>query len=177
MEDKKFIALVDENDHIIGFEEKMPVHQKGLLHRAFSIFVFNSKGDMLLQQRAYQKYHSGGLWTNTCCSHLAKDEVFEDAIHNRLQHEMGFTCPLRFAFSFHYKVQFKNGLFENEIDHVYIGTYDEIPNPDSEEVAAYKWMKVSEVKKEIEEHPDIYTYWFKIAFEKLLLHQEKENPI
>ena len=167
MEEEKYIALVDENDQIISYEEKMLVHKKGLLHRAFSIFIFNSKGEMLIQQRAYQKYHSGGLWTNACCSHLTKDEIFEDAMHERLQKEMGFDCPLEFAFSFHYKVQFKNNLIENELDHVYIGNFDGIPQPNPTEAAAYKWISVDEIKRDLVENEEIYTYWFKIAFEKL----------
>lgn len=162
---KNNIALVDEKDQIKGYEEKLLVHEKGLLHRAFSIFIFNSKNEILLQQRAHEKYHSGGLWTNTCCSHLAENEDFDKAIHKRLKKEMGFDCPLDFAFKFHYRVCFKNGLIENEIDHVFIGKYEGVPKPNPAEVATYKWMSINQIKLDLEKHEENYTYWFKVAFE------------
>src|SRR4030042_2763439 len=124
------IILVDENDREIGTEEKLKTHEQGKLHRAFSIFVFNSKGELLLQRRAKGKYHSGGLWTNTCCSHPREGEKLEEAVHRRLKQEMGLDCPLKEAFSFIYKVRFENGLFEHELDHVFIGRVDGKPVPD-----------------------------------------------
>jgi len=124
---KELVVLVDENDNEIGVEEKINAHRKGLLHRAFSIFVFNSKNELLLQKRAADKYHSGGLWSNTCCSHPRPGENLKDAAHRRLQEEMGFDCSLREVFSFLYKKSFDNGLTEHELDHVFFGKFDGIP--------------------------------------------------
>jgi isopentenyl-diphosphate delta-isomerase len=159
----KRIALVNELDNIIGFEYKDIVHKQGLLHRAFSLFVFNDKSELLLQKRAASKYHSPGLWTNTCCSHLIENCIFEEYIHERLKHEMGFDCDIDFKFSFHYKVCFDNGLTENEIDHIYFGKWYGIPSPNPTEADDYKWMAWEELIFEIDRNPDIYTYWFKEA--------------
>ncbi len=155
------IPLVDDNDNIIGHGEKLEVHLKGLLHRAFSILVFNSKNEVLIHQRAFGKYHSPGLWTNTCCGHPNEDETMEAAVHRRLQEEMGFDCELTHKFTFRYKAVFDNGLTENEIDHVYVGTFNEkfIVNP--EEVADYKWISISETRDLIQLNPNDFTVWFK----------------
>lgn len=161
------VILVDEMDRPVGEMEKMEVHQKALLHRAFSVFIFNGKGEMLLQQRALKKYHSGGLWTNACCSHPMPGNDTLHAASKRLQEEMGFTTPLKKAFHFTYKVPFENGLTEHEFDHVLIGTYDGIINPDPDEVSDFCYKPIGDIKKSLQSHPDKYTVWFKIAFPKL----------
>lgn len=161
------VILVNENDQSVGSMEKMEAHRKGLLHRAFSVFLFNSKGDLLLQQRAIDKYHSGGLWTNTCCSHPFPEEDVTDAAHRRLQEEMGMDVPLRFLFKFHYKAPFENGLTEHEIDHVFIGYSDKRPVINPEEVAGYKYMDMETIRQEIEHKPEKYTAWFRIVFNRL----------
>jgi isopentenyl-diphosphate Delta-isomerase len=155
------IPLVDDDDNIIGHGEKLEVHQKGWLHRAFSILVFNDEGEILIHQRAFDKYHSPGLWTNTCCGHPNEGESMEAAVHRRLQEEMGFDCVLSHKFTFRYKAFFDNGLTENEIDHVYIGTFNDkfIVNPD--EVADYKWVSISETKELILQNPEDFTVWFR----------------
>lgn len=155
------IALVSADDIITGFAPKMLVHQQGLLHRAFSIVIFNDNGEMLIQKRASSKYHSGGLWTNACCSHLIEGENFEQYMHNRLQHEMGFDCKLNFLFKFHYKAMFENNLCENEIDHVYTGQWNGTPLPDPSEAEDFCWMGFDEIKEKIAKHPENFTYWFK----------------
>lgn len=160
------VVLVDENDNEVGSGEKMQVHREGRLHRAFSIFVFNSQGKMLIHKRASSKYHSPGLWTNTCCSHPRPGEELEEAVHRRLQEEMGFDCELKEILHFVYKVKF-NGLSEHELDHVFVGRCDAEPKPDPQEVEEWKWIDVQELLKDIQENPDSYTYWFKIALEKL----------
>ncbi len=147
--------------------EKMEAHEKGLLHRAFSIFIFNNKSEMLLQQRALTKYHSGGLWTNACCSHPNPGEDTAAAAQRRLQEEMGFSTILKETFSFIYKTGFDNGLTEYEVDHVYTGSYDGPVVPDAEEVNDYAFHSVDFIKKSIIEVPHLYTSWFKIAFPKL----------
>lgn len=156
-----YIELVDKNDNIIGSEEKLLVHQKGLLHRAFSILIFNKKGEMLIHQRALHKYHSPGLWTNACCGHPNKGEAMEAAVHRRLQEEMGFDCPLDLKFKFQYHASFDNGLTENEIDHVYVGEFNDdfVFNP--EEVADYKWGSLDYLRKDTAENPNNYTVWFR----------------
>lgn len=165
---KEFVILVDESDSPLGSEEKIKAHQQAKLHRAFSIFVFNSKREMLLQQRAIEKYHSAGLWTNACCSHPRPGEETEVAAHRRLREEMGFDCDLEKTFHFIYKTEFDHGLTEHELDHVFIGKYEGsiVPNPD--EVDAYKWIDIENLKKEIKENPGIFSSWFKIAFEEIL---------
>ena len=161
------LILVDVNDVPMGTMEKMEVHQKALLHRAFSIFIFNNKGEMLLQQRAAVKYHSAGLWTNACCSHPGKGQQTGEAAEKRLQEEMGFTVPLQKAFAFTYKAALENGLTEYEFDHVFVGTYDGEINPDDAEVADYCFVSMQEIKSSIATHPRKYTEWFKIAFPKV----------
>jgi len=133
------VVLVNELDHEIGLMEKMEAHEKALLHRAFSVFVFNAKGELLLQQRAFEKYHSGGLWTNTCCSHPRPNETVLDAANRRLMEEMGFQTPLQKVFDFIYQAAFSNGLTEHEFDHVFIGHYEGEILPDPQEVHAYEY--------------------------------------
>jgi isopentenyl-diphosphate delta-isomerase len=164
---KEYVVLVDENDNDIGVMEKLEAHQKGLLHRAFSIFIFNSKNEMLIQQRAFSKYHSPGLWTNTCCSHPRPNETLKDAAHRRLFEEMGFTCDLLVKSSFIYKAEFDNQLIEHELDYVITGHFDSNPNINPEEVQSFKWMNISDIKKDVNENPNQYTVWFKIALEKV----------
>jgi len=166
MEEK--IILVDENDKEIGLGEKLKVHQEGKLHRCFSLFVFNSKGELMLQQRARSKYHSGGLWTNTCCSHPRKGERTEEAVHRRLREEMGFDCNVKEIFSFIYKAKLDHGLWEHEFDHVYVGKFDSKPRINSEEADDWKWIALSDLEKDIAKNPKNYTVWFKIALHKNL---------
>jgi isopentenyl-diphosphate Delta-isomerase len=161
------VILVDTLDNEIGEMEKMEAHEKGVLHRAFSVFVFNDKGEMLLQQRAIKKYHSGGLWTNTCCSHQRINETNESAAHRRLIEEMGFDCPLEAAFNFTYKAAFGNGLTEHELDHVFIGRYNENPVINKLEVEDFKWISIEETEKEMEQNPEQFTAWFKIILGKV----------
>lgn len=165
MQEEKVI-LVDENDTQIGVMPKMEAHEKALLHRAFSVFVFNNAGELLLQQRAVDKYHSPMLWTNTCCSHQREGENSIEAGKRRLFEEMGFTCELEEIFWFIYKAPFDNGLTEHELDHVLIGKYNENPAINHEEVAAFKWMTLEEVKQDIDNQPKLYTEWFKIIFKE-----------
>lgn len=168
----EMLILVDEKDVQTGTCEKMEVHRKGLLHRAFSIFVFNSKDELMLQRRAKTKYHTPGLWTNTCCSHPRDGEKLEEAVHRRLKEEMGFDCDLKEEFSFIYRAQFDNDLVEHEFDHVFIGKYDNEPNPNPGEADNWKWINIEELKKDIKENPDNYTPWFKIAVEELINRQK-----
>lgn len=160
------VVLVDKNDNQIGVMPKMEAHEKAVLHRAFSVFTFNNKGELLLQQRAASKYHSPLLWTNTCCSHQREGETNIEAGMRRLQEEMGFTTPLKEVFSFIYKAPFDNGLTEHELDHVMVGNFDGEPNINREEVESYKWMLLEDVKNDIENNPKIYTAWFKIIFKE-----------
>lgn len=164
------VILVNENDEQIGLMEKLEAHEKGLLHRAFSVFVFNSNNELLIHQRALSKYHSPGLWTNTCCSHQRENETTLQAAHRRLQEEMGFDCNLTELFSFTYKAEFSNGLTEHEFDHVLVGTCNTLPQPNSSEVADFKWLSLEAVKQAINENPNQYTEWFKIALPKLEQH-------
>ncbi|CAM1339933.1 isopentenyl-diphosphate Delta-isomerase [Tenacibaculum aestuarii] len=163
---KEHVILVDEQDNPIGLMEKIEAHEKALLHRAFSVFVFNEKNELMLQQRASEKYHSPLLWTNTCCSHQRDGESNIEAGKRRLQEEMGFSCELEELFSFIYKAPFDNGLTEHELDHVMIGRFNDEPIINPEEVASYKWMPLEEVKSDIENYPEKYTAWFKIIFKE-----------
>ncbi|MFT6699436.1 MAG: isopentenyl-diphosphate delta-isomerase [Porticoccaceae bacterium] len=160
------VILVDKNDNQVGLMPKMEAHEKGVLHRAFSVFTFNKKGELMLQQRAAHKYHSPLLWTNTCCSHQRNGETNLEAGKRRLQEEMGFTAELKEIFSFIYKAPFDNGLTEHELDHVLVGYFDDIPNINKEEVEDYKWMLLEDVKSDIDKNPSIYTEWFKIIFKE-----------
>lgn len=161
------VILVDELDKPIGVMEKLEAHQKGLLHRAFSVFIFNGKGELLLQQRALSKYHSAGLWTNTCCSHPRPNEDTMAAAKRRLIEEMGIETQLIHKTHFIYKTAFENGLTEHEYDHIYFGNYSETPDINKDEVEAFKWMHPQIIKVEITNFPEKYTSWFKIAMEKL----------
>lgn len=160
------VVLVDRNDNQIGLMPKMEAHEKALLHRAFSVFIFNKKGELMLQQRAAHKYHSPMLWTNTCCSHQRNGESNLEAGVRRLEEEMGFKTDLKEVFSFIYKAPFDNGLTEHELDHVLIGYFDDEAVINKEEVEDYKWMLLEDVKIDIEKNPSLYTEWFKIIFDK-----------
>ena len=161
------VILVDENDNELGTMEKMEAHQKGLLHRAFSVFVFNEKGEMLMQQRSLRKYHSGGLWSNACCSHPRKDETTIDAAQRRLKEEMGFETSLIKAFDFTYIASFSNGLSEHEFDHVFVGFYNGKIEPNFLEVESYAYRTFEKLEVGIKEYPDFFTEWFLIAYPKL----------
>ena len=161
------VILVNEQDEVVGTMPKMGAHIEGKLHRAFSVFVFNSEGELLLQQRAADKYHSGGKWSNTCCSHPRPGEDTLGAAHRRLYEEMGLKCELNEAFSFIYKVEMDGGLTEHEYDHVYIGASDAQPVPDPGEVAAYCYQSMSELEEKLISEPDQYSEWLKICFSRV----------
>ncbi|MDQ3193257.1 MAG: isopentenyl-diphosphate Delta-isomerase [Bacteroidota bacterium] len=171
----EYLILVDENDRQLGKQEKLLVHQLGLLHRAFSVFVFNTKGELLLQQRADEKYHSPGIWTNTCCSHPNDGEELKDAVNRRLIQEMGMSCKTQFAFSFIYKVKFENGLTENEYDHVFFGVTDDLPKPEKQEVKDWKYISLTSLETEINQNPENYSEWMKICLPELRKHIEKNK--
>lgn len=173
---EQLLVLVNESDEPIGVMEKMEVHRKALLHRAFSVFVFNQAGEMLLQKRAITKYHSGGLWTNTCCSHPYANETVVQAAKRRLQEELGFQTDVHPAFSFIYKAELDNDLTEYELDHVLIGIYNGEIFPDPAEVSDYTYKTMSVLKKELTEYPDQFTAWFRLAFPMLEDHL-KANPL
>ncbi len=160
------VILVNEADQQIGLMPKLEAHQKAVLHRAFSVFILNDKNEIMLQQRAAHKYHSPLLWTNTCCSHQRAGETNIQAGQRRLMEEMGFEVALRELFHFIYKAPFDNGLTEHELDHVMIGYFNEDPEINPDEVAAWKWMSIDAVKDDMIVHPDFYTVWFKIIFDK-----------
>ena len=169
MEEEKVI-LVNEKDEQIGLMPKMEAHEKALLHRAFSVFVFNQKNELMIQQRAFGKYHSPGLWTNTCCSHQREGESNVEAGKRRLQEEMGFSTELKDTVSFIYKAPFDNGLTEHEFDHILVGYYEGEPNLNPEEVNAWRWMSLEDLKLDMEKQPQLYTEWFKIIFENYYKH-------
>jgi len=173
MEEEKVI-LVNSNDEPIGLIPKMEAHEKALLHRAFSVFVINSNNELMLQQRALQKYHSPGLWTNTCCSHQRDGEENIEAGLRRLQEEMGFETPLEYLFNFIYKAPFDNGLTEHELDHVMLGRYEGKPSINPEEVASWKWMDIDLIHADLINNPADYTVWFAIIFDRFYNHL-KEN--
>ncbi len=162
------IILVDKNDVQIGRGEKLQVHKDGLLHRAFSIFIFNSKNELMLQKRHKEKYHSGGLWSNTCCSHPKDGENTLKAAHRRLKEEMGFDCDLKKKISFSYKIEFGNGFIENEVDHVILGKFDGQPILNPKEVEDYKYVTKNELLEDVKNNPDIYTYWFKKIISRVI---------
>ncbi len=164
------VILVNESDEQIGLMPKLEAHKKAVLHRAFSVFIFNERNELMLQQRALDKYHSPGLWTNTCCSHQRNGESNIEAGKRRLQEEMGFVTDLKETISFIYKAPFDNGLTEHEYDHVLIGYYDSEPEINEDEVASWKWMSIEAVKEDIEAQPEMYTAWFKIIFDKFYEH-------
>jgi len=173
---EEHVILVDEKDNHIGTMEKMQAHMEGKLHRAFSVFILNNKGQLMLQRRAMNKYHGGGLWTNTCCSHPRLNEAVESAAKRRLQEEMGFTCDLKELYWFIYKTNVNNGLIEHELDHVFVGKFDGQPKINLDEVHEWKWIGLPELKEDMEKNPQDYTFWFKkimenVGFEtKKLLH-------
>lgn len=155
------VILVNRKDKIIGFQEKLKSHQLNQLHRAFSVFIFNSTGQLMIQRRAKEKYHCGGLWSNTCCSHPRPKEETEQAAHRRLREEMGFDCPLKEVFEFIYKVKFNNGLWENEYVHVFFGKSDKSPRINSSEVSAWKYIDPHNLKQKMKDYPEKFTYWMK----------------
>lgn len=164
---EQLVVLVNDKDEPIGLMEKMEAHQKGLLHRAFSVFIFDAKGNMLLQQRAGEKYHGAYLWTNACCSHPLPDERVEDAARRRLKEELGFTTALHEIFCFTYRANVENDLIEHEFDHVFAGEYEGNLQPNSNEVEDYSYQPVAQIKNEVDEYPEKFTSWFKIAFPKI----------
>ena len=164
------VILVDENDNQIGLMPKLEAHQKAILHRAFSVFIFNKKNELMLQKRASTKYHSPGLWTNTCCSHQRQSETNIEAGKRRLKEEMGFETELKEVTSFIYKTPFDNGLYEHEFDHVLVGYFDNDPLINLEEVEDWKWMNLEDVRADINLNPQEYTVWFKIIFDKFYNH-------
>ncbi len=167
---EEHVILVNENDEQIGTMPKLEAHEKAALHRAFSVFVFNGKNELMLQQRAAHKYHSPNLWTNTCCSHQRVGETNIEAGKRRLQEEMGFETELKDTIAFIYKAPFDNGLTEHEFDHILVGHFDSEPVLNPEEVSDWKWMSLDAIKKDMEYNPQFYTEWFKIIFEKFYEH-------
>lgn len=170
MEDR--VILVDERDNQIGTMEKLEAHLTGSLHRAFSVFIFNKQQELLLQQRALSKYHSAGMWTNTCCSHPKPGETLNDAANRRLQEEMGMQCELVYGFPFTYEAAFSNDLIEHEYDHVFFGHSDVLPIPNPEEVASYKYVSLAALEQELNENPEAYSAWLKICFNKMVEYKE-----
>lgn len=168
-----FLILVDENDQQWGKLEKLLVHELGLLHRAFSVFIFNTNGELLLQQRADSKYHSPGLWTNTCCSHPQFGEELSEAINRRIIEEMNMECETEFAFSFVYKASFENGLTEHEFDHVYFGISDDEPKPVASEVKNWKYISLIDLELDVKTNPAKYTEWMKICLPQVGEHYDK----
>lgn len=168
MEDQ--VVLVDPQDNVIGTMDKMQAHREGALHRAVSIFIVNGKGEMLLQQRAYDKYHSPGLWTNACCTHPRLNETYADCARRRLKEELGFTVELEHLFSFVYKGDVENGLTEHELDHVFIGRYDGPVDFNREEVADCTFAPLSDVRNRLRERPEEFTIWFRAIFERVSGH-------
>lgn len=164
------VILVDPNGQEIGTADKSHAHRDGALHRAFSIFVFDGNGKVLLQQRARTKYHSKGLWSNTCCSHPRPHESLHEAAHRRLREEMGFDCVLKEIFSFTYKVLLADDVVEHEYDHVFFGHYDGALAPNPAEVNGWKWLDLTELRKDIRESPDRYTYWLRLCIDHVIQH-------
>lgn len=158
------VILVNELDQELGYMEKLKAHQEGLLHRAFSVFIFNSKGEALIQKRASTKYHSASLWSNTCCSHPRKGEKTKDAAHRRLQEEVGLVVQLDYSHQFIYHVEFENGLSEHELDHVFVGVSDQLPTLNPDEAEDFKYLNPRDCLASMEARPDDYTFWFKALF-------------
>ena len=174
--DRDDVILVDQHDNPVGYAAKLAAHENGgRLHRAFSVFLFNAAGQMLLQQRADAKYHFGGLWTNTCCSHPRRDEPVEQAARRRLREEMGIDAPLERAFSFVYRAADPaSGLVEHEFDHVFVGRFDGAPRPNAAEVGGWRWVDPAELSGDVESNPASYTPWFKIALDRVLQHRKQQ---
>ena len=164
------VILVDQNDKVLGEMEKLEAHVKGLLHRAISVFIINSKGEWLIHQRALNKYHSNGLWTNTCCSHPYPEEASIDAANRRLMEEMGMQASLQEIFAFTYKEELDNQLTEHELDRVFIGFSNEIPKPNADEVFNWKYIDFKDLKKDVKNNPENYTVWFKKIYERVEEH-------
>ncbi len=171
---EEYVILVDEKDNPSGVMEKMEAHEKGVLHRAFSFFIFNSSGEMLIQQRALTKYHSGGLWTNACCSHPRPGETVQEAAYRRIKEEMGIACNPLFAFSFIYRAELDKNLIEHELDYVFTGICDEVPVLNPDEVQDFKYISISELKDSMSRNPEFFTEWFKIVWEKVCEWQENQ---
>jgi isopentenyl-diphosphate delta-isomerase len=169
------VVLVNELDQEIGLMEKMEAHEKALLHRAFSVFIFNDAGELLLQQRAFEKYHSGGLWTNTCCSHPRPNETVANAANRRLMEEMGFATPLEKVLEFIYLAEFSNGLTEHEYDHVFIGHYGGAIVPDPHEVHAYEYRTMESIQASLDANEGLFTAWFEIIFPKMMDWWKNQN--
>ena len=163
-----YVILVNEKDEELGVREKLQAHLDGVLHRAFSIFLFNDDGALLLQQRHPNKYHSGGLWSNTCCSHPRPGELVEAAAHRRLREEMGVACDLRRLFEFVYRSKFEHELYEHEYDHVFVGRYNGVPAPNRAEVASWRWTEAEALRKDVADRPDRYTYWLRLILDRVL---------
>ena len=168
------VVLVDPQDQQLGTMGKIEAHEKAVLHRAFSVFILNSKRELLLQQRAFEKYHSPGLWTNTCCSHQREGETNFQAGNRRLMEEMGMSVQLKELFTFIYKATFDNGLTEHELDHVMVGFSDENPKINTDEVANFKWIAIDKLKKDLNERPEDYTVWFAIIFDRFCKNIEEQ---
>jgi len=162
----EYILTVDDRDIETGYMEKMEVHQKGILHRAFSVMLFNNEGEVLLQKRAKKKYHSPGLWTNCCCSHQREGETLEEAVSRRLKDELGIKCECREVFKFMYRVEFENGLVEHEIDHVFFGQYNGKVFPNVDEVEEIRWVSLDKLGEEMSDHTEDFTYWFQILMKQ-----------
>ncbi len=171
---KREIILVDEEDNKIGTGEKMKVHQQGKLHRSFSIFIFNSQGELLLQKRASTKYHSAGLWSNTCCSHPRPNKNLIQEVKRRLKEEMGIDCALKEIFSFVYRTDFGN-LIEYEFDHVFVGKFDGSPKINKREAEDWQWINPRDLKKDIKQHPENYAYWFKKILREVLKYAKQRK--
>jgi isopentenyl-diphosphate Delta-isomerase len=165
---REMLILVDENDREVGTAEKLVVHIDGVLHRAFSIYLFNSKGQLLLTRRASSKYHSGGLWTNTCCSHPRPGESVDLAARRRLREETGIDCELRYGFQFIYRAELGGGLIEHELDHVFVGTYDGIPHLDPNEADACEWVDTQTLAHDIKARPERYSAWMALSLDRAL---------
>lgn len=167
------VVLVDEQDNEIGTMEKMEAHEKALLHRAFSVFLFNDAGEMLIQKRASSKYHSGGLWTNTCCSHPRPDETSLNAAKRRLQEEMGISAEIEEIFSFLYRAELDKGLVEHEYDHVFFGKFNGEVQLNMEEAEDYSYVTMEKLEQDLIDHPELYTEWFKIALPRVKQHWQQ----
>jgi isopentenyl-diphosphate delta-isomerase len=161
------VILVDSKDNETGFIGKTEAHEKGLLHRAVSVFIVNTKGEWLIQQRAFGKYHSAGLWTNACCSHPFPGETTHEAASRRLKEEMGIVCELNYLFNFSYRADFENGLSENELDHVFFGVCNELPQINDDEVESYQYFPFDELNKMVAQKPEDFTVWFKLIYQRV----------
>lgn len=163
----EYVILVNQDDKAIGKLEKMEAHKRGVLHRAFSVFLFNSNNELLIQQRADEKYHTPGLWSNTCCSHPAPNETLEEAVHRKLKQEMGITTRVEKKFVFTYKSPVNDNLIENEVDHIYAGKYNDVPVPNPDEVKSWRYVSLQELRKEISENEKNFTPWFKLLMNRV----------